>query len=353
MAQTESFGSLIDQVNQDWDYYLRLNLDFKESDSHTDFWNKDFRKLNQKVQITSKAQPKKLKNFRKKMLGVRDNPSTGRYSILRLLGMFRGESEMMKRCLTVVEEMGYAHLLEKYACPTVGNPIVYKTKNYRATHRWLKHIYHLGTLDEVLKDRLEPGFTSVDIGSSFGGFSYLLHKHYEGSHHILVDLPEQLLFARYFLGQSFPYARIAGPKEISSAEKLDRQFVEKFDFLLVPPSYYDKFEPGSVDLVTSFACLGELKRVFFDFYVNAPVFRSAKYLYTANPVDQYNMFGTDITLFDYPILDHNKRLHFRISPIFKFMYGLPSQRGIFGYELRRIFPFFECITELQLGNIGK
>jgi putative sugar O-methyltransferase len=254
---------------------------------------------------------------------------------------------MLRRCLDIVRESGYLDLLKKYPCHPAGGPNVFECDGYRYTHRWIKHIYLVGLLNRVLRDRLPGGFTAVDIGSSYGVFSSLAFQEYPGSHHVLVDLPEQLVFARYFLSRCFPEARIAGPEEIGRLENIPRDFLEAHDFVLAPPSLYGKIESGGVDLVTSFACLGELKRSYFDYYLQAPVFRGARYFYTANPVDSAAWFeDSEVSVLDYPILDPAKRLHFGLSPIFAFPYSLPRSRFLFGYRIKPFRPFFECIGEL-------
>ena len=45
-------------------------------------------------------------------------------------------------------------------------------------------------------------------------------------------------------------------------------------------------------------------------------------------------------------MDRDKRLHFGISPVFAYRFGSPEAVGLFGYRLKRLDPFFECITAL-------
>jgi putative sugar O-methyltransferase len=343
-----SAESLIRQVNRDWALYRELGLDFAQGEEHTEKWNRRFQDKKDRLGANgSDIHPDLLRTFRSTMVSVGDNPKPGSRGLRGLLGKYRGERQMLRRCLNIVKENGYQDLLKKYPCHPAGGPEVFETGGYRYTHRWIKHIYLLGLLNRVLGARLPQGFTAADIGSSYGVFSSLLFQEYPGSHHVLVDLPEQLVFARYFLSRCFPDARIAGPEEIGRADVITRDFLEQHDFVLVPPSLYEKIASGGVDLITSFACLGELKRSFFDYYLQAPVLRGARYFYTANPVDSKSWFqDSDVTVLDYPILDPEKRLHFALSPIFAFPYSLPKSRLVFGYRIKQFQPFFECIGEL-------
>lgn len=339
---------LIHQVNKDWALYRELGLDFQNSKDHTENWNRRFSKHRDRLRGNgSGIHPEVLRNFRGMMVCVGDNPRRAGWGPRSLLGPYRGERRVLKRCLGILKKHGFQDLLRKYPCPPAGGPHVFENDGYRYTHRWIKHIYLVGLLNRILGRQLGAGFTALDIGSSYGIFSSLLFQEYPGSRHILVDLPEQLLFARYFLSRCFPEARIAGPEELGRDRAITRSLLEQYDFILAPPSLYEKIEAGCVDLLSSFACLGEIKRSFFDYYVQAPVFKHARYFYTVNPVDSAGWFhDSEISVLDYPILDPEKRFHFGISPMFRYSYGLPNSRYVIGYRVKPFRPFFEYIGEM-------
>jgi putative sugar O-methyltransferase len=340
--------SLVREANNDWNRYRELGLDFRASEDHTENWNRRFNMHKDKLGTDGREiDPEVLRNFRGSMVCVGDNPRLQSRGLERLLGASRGECQVLDSCLAILRKQGFKDLLRKYPCHLAGGPYVYERKGYSYTHRWIKHIYSLGLFNRVLGARLEPGFTALDIGSSYGIFSSLLFQEYPGSRHILVDVPEQLVFARYFLGSCFPGARIAGPDELDRAGVITRSFLEDHDFILMAPSFYEKIERGTVDLVSSFACLGEIKRSFFDYYLQAPVFKGSRYFYTTNPVDSRGWYhDSEISVLDYPVLDPDKRLHFGVSPMFRYSYVLPKARFVIGYRIRRFHPFFEYIGEL-------
>jgi len=262
-------------------------------------------------------------------------------------GERRGEKQMLRMCLEKLETRGFTPLLAKYPCPPAGNPIVFNEKRYRYTHRWFKHIYMLGLMKEVLQRYLPKGFVSLDIGSGYGIFSGLVHQEYPASKQVLVDLPELLLLARYFLSSCFPEAKIAGVREISREGTITREFLDGFDFVLMPCQFYKNCAPGGIDLVTSFASLGELKRSFFNYYIQAPPFQTAKFLFTVNLVDSSLWFKeSDLTILDYPIWDPAKKLHFGVSTAFFHPYSRPRRKLGFFYELRPFHTFFEYIGKL-------
>ncbi|MBW8638290.1 putative sugar O-methyltransferase [Hoeflea sp. WL0058] len=254
---------------------------------------------------------------------------------------------MLMECLAALVETGDIELLKKHPCHPAGNPRTFDWNGIPVTHRWIKHIHHLGMFNRTLSASLKEGFSVLDIGSSYGVFSYMMFREYPGSHHVLVDLPNQLLFAHYFLRNCFPDARIAGARTIEELGAITRETVDAYDFILLPADRFEQLAGGSIDLVTSFSCLGELKRTLFDRYIRSDAFLSARYFYTSNPVDKHMaMQDAEVCVLDYPILDPAKRLYFGVSPVFLYSYGAPERKGPFGYRLRPMVPYFESITEI-------
>jgi putative sugar O-methyltransferase len=239
----------------------------------------------------------------------------------------------------------FEHFLLKYPCNPVGNPHVYEYQDFRFTFRWFKHIYLLGLMDRILRPKLEPSFVTLDVGSSYGIFSSLVKQEWPGSHHVLVDFPEQLLLAYYFLNATFPNAKIAGSAEVLKKRTISRAFIEDHDFTLIPISQYPKIEVGGVDLITNFASFGETDRKWFDYYLNAKLFASASYFFVANRVQSYPHYDTDITIQDYPVWDRSKTLHFGVSPAFG-GYSQYRRKNLFFNERVAYPPYFEYIGKI-------
>jgi len=341
-------SEVIQKVEEELNIYQELGLTFNASNDHTARWT---RKISNPwksfIKNGNRIDAEVMRNFRRYMIYADDSPqkSPSRLNLKALLmGRARGEREVLRRCLSKLKDRNFHHLLLKYPCHPAGNPHVFRHAGYLYTHRWFRHIFFLGLMKRVLGNKLNKNFISLDIGSGYGIFSSLVYQEYPGSRHVLVDLPEQLLLARYFLSMCVPDAKIAGVKEISHENSISRDFLEKYDFVLMPNTFYENISPGSVDLITSFASLGELKRSIFDYYVQSPVFQKATYFFTANPVQSSLWFkDTDLTILDYPIWDSSKKLHFRVSPAFSYNYGYPKSRFFFSYEIQPFWTFFEYI----------
>ncbi len=289
-----------------------------------------------------------LSNFRRLHIFVPDTPNYDMHALDPrnfLGGGRRGDRRHLIECFKVLEEAKYTDLLKRHPCPDVGNPSVFQYQGYRYTHRWFKHVYLTGLLKEILGKHLADDFITLDIGSSYGVFSGLVKQEWPQSHHILVDFSAQLILAYYFLGSYLPEARIAGVKEFLDQKEITRDFIRQYDFILVPIPCYDRLGRESSDLVTNFTSFGEMKRQWFEYYMESPVFKTARFFFTVNRVQSSQLYDSDITLLDYPVWDPEKRLHFRISPAFTRPNSYP-RRWLFFSEKMPHDPIFEYIGRI-------
>lgn len=257
-----------------------------------------------------------LNNFRRRLRFVLDLPMGRQYFNLRNLidGERRSHSRMLKSIMHLLEERGYDGLLKKYPSLRIGNPFMYKYKKCLFTLRWAMQIYYLGLFKSILADKLKEKFIALDLGSSYGIFSYLLKKEFPHSCHILVDLPQQLATAHYFLAMSFPHARIATYKDIMDMERIEEDFLRRYDFILLPCRLYHKISSGSVDVLTNFFSLGEMSREYFDYYLTNGPFFSAKFFFTINRYQSAPTYDNGLTILDYPLGGFNK-VHFATTPL--------------------------------------
>ena len=258
-------------------------------------------------------------------------------------GSHRGIRKLLRESLAVVSDEGYDSLLTKYPCPTVGNPSVFNYQGFRFTYTWLKHIYVLGLMQKVLKDRLGDDFIAMDIGSSFGCLTALLKMEHPGSHHLLVDFYEQLVLAYYFLGMLFSEPRIAGVKDLSGLNQITADIIQEYDFVLIPCGLFSRISPETADVVVNVSSLGEMSRKWFDFYLQSSPFQTAKYFVSYNRMQAYPTYESGITVLDYPILDPEKRLHFAVTPFRSYRY---ARRLLFFLRNGPFLPVFEYIGEI-------
>lgn len=298
---------------------VKFLSEYERNNAHVNFgdWEKRFRReTNRLFDEEYNIRVDNLENFRGQQIFVADRPSvrlksfyhkgklyyTLKHFLNFFLGTQRGGIREALDTFDVVEKMGFLNLLEKYPSPDIGNPLHIHHKGYQFTNRYVRHIYLLGLLKKHLSDFLPEDFITLDIGSSYGIFSSIVKQEFKKSHHVLVDMPGQLVLAHYYLAKLFPEAKIAGFKEVGEMKGgIDRDFIKKHDFVLLPTSMYELIKGESVDLVTNFISLSEMSRTWFDTYTRSDVFTTAPFLFTVNRYDAYPTYQNNITVLDYPL----------------------------------------------------
>ena len=339
-------NTLVEHLNSDFEQYKNFQLDSRDTGDLIPKWRELVdSQLKRFVAYDGYLDFNLLKDFRRKQIFVPDLPERelNQFNVRNFIGgQRRGAYLMLKECLDVFKVYGDENLLSKYPCSNAGNPYIFRRQGYSYTFRWIKHIYSLGLVNRFLGDKLCSDFISLDIGSSYGIFPSLLNQEYPGSHHVLVDFPEQLLLAHYYLGTTLPEARIAGIDDVCMQVSINRDYVKNYDFVLVPITLFEKLVGLEPNLVSNFASFGEMSRKWFEFYVNSAPVRSAEFLFTTNRIDSSPTYDTDLTILDYPIWDESKVLHFAVSPIFSYTY-MYLRRLLFWNEKVQYPPHFEYI----------
>ncbi len=254
------------------------------------------------------------------------NPLTGIQLYLKthLTGWGHGTRKILIETYNRVVKNGANELLNKYGiCGTPGNPNVFHYKKQSFNLRWLRHIYFINLIKQYLNQTVinKKPFICLDIGSSYGIFSHLFKSEYPNSKHILVDFPEQLILAFYYLGTLFPELKIATLIDFHNIKHIDYKFIEKYDFILLPVTCFERLNSLTVDMVTNFFSFGEMKRNWFEKYVKSSVFKNAEYLMTSNrfvSAPRYEpTYDSDLTVMDYPFDDYDTIL-FDVNPVYPF-----------------------------------
>lgn len=290
--------------------------------------------------------PDMLKNFRKSFVLLVDFPIGRQYLNIRNLldGQRRGQQKVLQRHWQILKERGYDYLLKRYPCSLVGNPFIYRYQGCSFTWRWIKNVYYAGLFKKILAEKIRQDFILMDIGCGYGIFSYILKNEFQKSHHVLVDLPQQLVLAHYFLAKHFPDAKIATYKDIFEVKKIDRNFLNKYDFILIPWHMYTKIEHGGIDILTNFVSFAEMGRKYFDYYLKQEPFLSVEYFFTVNRFVSAPTYDNGLTILDYQLASF-RALHFAIFPLVMERY---RRSRLFFY---RYFPhesqLFEFIGERQ------
>jgi len=258
----------------------------------------------------------------------------------KIVGSRRGAIQETMITFKSLEDEGNLDLLAKYPNPDIGKPCSIHHRGYKFTNRHLRHIYILSLFNKKVVPILPDAPSILDIGCSYGFFSSLVKKELPESKHVLVDMPGQLLLAHYFLLENFPNAKIADFKDVANVSTIDRDFIDNYDFILLPTSMYDKLLGGTIDLVTNFVSFAEMSQEWFWKYFNSAPITSAPYLYTINRYDGHPTYTNDITILDYPFMRY-ETVYMRTCPIFHYYF---ESIAFFGTRKKR-YPseFFQFI----------
>lgn len=272
-----------------------------------------------------------LKNFKRSNLFNSDIPAGNMnifkeivYKIFSLLPKFLGYHpyvNLLEDSYEIIKEEGALNILKENPITSTGNPVIYKKNEVNFTYRWLRHILIFYYYKKIFSKISEVNIIA-DIGTGYGTFPILIKKNFNKTKFILIDLPEQLCAAYYYIKSEFPDAKIPSFEQIADAQNLDRNFFEKFDFSLVPCFLVDKIYKNSSDLVTNFASFNEMPKVWFDKYMKSELFKSSKYLYTMNRISRPPMNNNE----DYKIsildmnLNNYEKIFFDVFKLYKWKY---------------------------------
>lgn len=294
-----------------------------------------------------------LINFRRDNLVVNDIPCGPHPWLYRLLAKIpyffqpHAHIKLLEDVYRFIQEQNLTELVLANPISDVGSPIHFAKNGMRFTYRWIRHVWFLSLFNKYLKPYSQEIKVALDIGSSYGAFQYLIKRNYPDIHSILVDLPEQNAVAHYYLKSEFPDCRIASFKEVQQVDQITRDFVNNYDFVLVPCFYLEKLGADLADLVTNFVSFNEMPREWLNFYLQSAAFSTSKFLFTVNRIIKEQNPGVKISILDMP-LNNYEQIHFDVCPYFKWVY-----RGKYllrvPYRVEKVWhdPVYEYIGKLK------
>ncbi len=142
-------------------------------------------------------------------------------------------------------------------------------------------------LDLTITRKDDEKLSVIELGAGLGHLARTLRLLGISERHVIIDLPETLVFSYCFLTENFPDARVL---LVSGAATGDEDFSE-FDFILVPTMYSYCVLKEKYDLFINTASMGEMRntdiRHWMDFIQNKLSVRYQftlnRYLNTVNP----------------------------------------------------------------------
>jgi putative sugar O-methyltransferase len=126
----------------------------------------------------------------------------------------------------------------------------------------------------------QRGFDILELGGGLGHLARTMNLLGNTRSHVIVDLPETLVFSFCFLSLNFPQARMVLVEDEESARSIAGR---GYDFAFVPALFAEAITAPPYDLFVNTASLGEMPnktiRYWMDFIQNR---LDVRYLYTLN-----------------------------------------------------------------------
>ena len=301
------------------------------TDNDKDLWSSRMSaQLNRIINDNGEINKSGIKNFRQNLTFINEHPGfSSLYPYNFLIGSRRAQIKFLKERLQVMNEVGDIHLLEKYPINMVGNPNVIPIKGYDFNRRWSNNLRYLSLSLQYLGNVLSHHNSSLlDLGGGYGIFPSLLKQEFNDLKLAIVEFPEQLLLAYYFLASTFPDARINSFEEVYDVEVIDKEFINQYDFVLIPIDCYKKIEKGAFTVLSNFFSLGEMSEEWFDIYTKGDAFQGADYILTINRFESRPSYNTMLNILDYN-LEQYEKIHFQISPYERYHY---ERKYLFFYK---------------------
>ncbi len=126
----------------------------------------------------------------------------------------------------------------------------------------------------------------LDIGTGYGALPHYLSIYRPNALFILVDLPEVLLLAAWYLRYNFPDAKIVLAEDLHKSGGT-ANYLETADFLLIPPAMLELLPDNCVDLTLNTASMGFLTEEYLSFYLAqiSRVLKAGGHFYSINKTE--------------------------------------------------------------------
>ncbi len=301
------------------DYQFIRNLRESKNSKDYDLWETRLFSWVKKLTTNDEVDPEKLAKFRSVSALLSEVPRNPYINskILKHVYEFIRFTGYKKTCFHNFDKLRLDNSLMWDKFSEVGAPIFFESDGKKFNERFLRHLRTVSILEKNIT--LESDSVVVDIGGGYGQFLAMLNYRFSSTKKILVDFPEQLLVASYFLKQSFPNCRINSVR--SGYEKdfsIDKALNEN-DFILVSTDKINLLDGVRADLVCNFSSFGEMSISNFDSYMNSKLMKNARYYFTVNRIDSFPTYNNGLSILDYK-LDLYKPIHFEVSPIWDFYF---------------------------------
>ncbi len=204
-------------------------------------------------------------------------------------------------------------LMSSFKLDNVGNPGYCVVDGNKTNERFLRHCHFFNLLKKNVPIKNIRYVT--DIGGGYGSFARMIHTKFKKVKIILIDLPEQLLLAKYYLSCNFPKSRVSNFEEIYKSNIIDKKILDKYEIILVPNTEYEKINLDfKKNIIINLNSFGEIDANSFNDYLKSKIVTKSKYLFSVNRLDSFPTYDNNTTFLDYKF-ERYKKIHSAISPV--------------------------------------
>tara|TARA_Y100000022_G_C13257347_1_gene380389 strand:+ start:1840 stop:2919 length:1080 start_codon:yes stop_codon:yes gene_type:complete len=229
--------------------------------------------------------------------------------------------------------------MEKFKFDLVGNPGYIIDSNYIYSERYIRHCYYINLFENFISPKLKrERYFLFDIGGGYGIFDNFILKLDKKIKPIIVDFPEQLFTASYYLKMNNPDIKINNISECMNTKVISKEYLDNFDACLIPAEKFQNIKVNENIIITNFNSFGEISIKVLNEYQNSYAFSNLDFIFTHNRLDAFPTYEDKVSIFDYKLERYNCILK-EMSPIHDYVY---QKKGLF--SLKKV-PFgSRCFT---------
>ena len=178
---------------------------------------------------------------------------------------------------------------------TIGNNYCPIYRGQRIGYRIMRYAYYLSQIKNYTELNDEEKNLILDIGGGYGGLSRVLKHYYTNSTLVIIELPELCLLGSYYLKKCFPNSKVGLTEDFKNEESISFKDLVKYDFVILTPTFMNKFKSDIFDLTINTTSLGEMTENMQNYYMHNLEICTKKYFYSVNRpnkrVEKYNSNG--------------------------------------------------------------
>ena len=206
----------------------------------------------------------KLNNFRSNELSFKFNDS-----------LEKTMESRTTRVLNRLKKITGRNFIEKNKEIFLGNPKTIYIDGDEYDYHDLFIIYFFHTLFPYLKEKGKKNkFYVAEIGGGYGGLIHRIKKSFPDAVCLLFDLPEQNYISNFYLKKLYPKGKFLNLETLMKIKReksfenlaLEKNDLEKFDFIILPGYLINTFESGFIDIFINTRSFMEMNINTVNFY---------------------------------------------------------------------------------------